>query len=991
MRNLKHFFLFLLMFLAGFQDCFPQFSISDNKRFLLKAGKPFFWLGDTAWELFHRLNREEANQYFKRRSEQGFTVVQAVVLAEMDGLHVPNAYGEKPLVNDDPTKPNEKYFQHVDYIVDKANQYNINIGMLPTWGDKINKDRWGKGPEIFNEQNAAVYAGWLANRYKNKTNIVWILGGDRNPRNESDIAIWRAMGKAIKKATSDKAVISYHPQPNDHGSAEWFHKEEWLDFNMFQTGHCRNEAVYEKIQAVYNMDPVKPVMDAEPIYEDHPVCFNAKDLGTSSAYDVRRAAYLDVFAGAFGHTYGCHDIWQMYSAKTEPVNGPHLYWNEALDLPGANQMIYLKRLVESHSYTDRVPDQSLILENNYAASERIQATRGSSYAFIYSSAGKPFTVDASKIKGTNLAAHWLSPRDGKTSNAGQLSKLSKHKFQPPTSGYGQDWVLVIESDGKNEIQSNTSFGEGTAEYGKMLSDLENDMLNYQESWKDTLGGKVRNVFVPWIRDHVHVSKAMKYIHPDMTSFLEFFLENQTDEGLYFDYYMSHKEATENNRKNIFNHRYWKILPEDDSIEMHRLPVEADLEYLLVEGVYAAWQSTGDIDFVKKWLPALVKGVHYSMSDPLRWSKRYQLVKRGYTLDTWDFMQLPYDRDEFKRRGGDIQKGIFDIDENTPMGIMHGDNSGLYAACNQLSAMYAALGNDSESRNWKLKADGVQNRANKLLWNGKYYAHFVEDDPMPPYLKMDQQNTLSLSNPYDINRGLPTSEMAQSIIKTYAALKESNKANSFAEWYGVYPAVQPHFADYKPGSYMNGGVNTIVAGELAKAAFQHGYETYGVDILKRIMDLMKRFNGDLPVSYTPQGKVDEGIPDNWGQAAVYSAMIEGLAGVFDKGAQFDHVEISPRWMAAGRDTAEVKIAYGPTGKFVQYRYVHERANKKIRLDIQSPAKNNALRILLPGSSQKASAKINGQKINGKTEKINSSTYFVVQSNETGNINIEVDYK
>ncbi|MEO6977790.1 MAG: DUF4038 domain-containing protein, partial [Mucilaginibacter sp.] len=176
------------------QTANAQFSVSANQHYILKDGKPFFWLGDTAWELFHRLNREEANLYLKTRSEQGFTVIQAVVLAELDGLHDPNFYGEKPLIDDDPTKPNEKYFEHVDYIVNKAAEYHINIAMLPTWADKIDKSTWGKGPEIFNKDNAAVYGAWLANRYKTKANIIWILGGDRQPRGEQDIAIWRAMG-----------------------------------------------------------------------------------------------------------------------------------------------------------------------------------------------------------------------------------------------------------------------------------------------------------------------------------------------------------------------------------------------------------------------------------------------------------------------------------------------------------------------------------------------------------------------------------------------------------------------------------------------------------------------------------------------------------------------------------------------------------------------------------------------------------------------------
>lgn len=443
--------LCITYFIIATLNTSAQFSISDNHRFLLKDGKPFFWIGDTGWELLHRLNREQTDQYLKKRSEQGFTVIQTVVLAELDGLHTPNAYGEKPLIDDEPLKPNEQYFKHVEYVIDKANEYHINIGLLPTWGDKVFKNTWGKGPEIFNEQNAAAYAGWLANRYKDKKNIIWILGGDRKPRGEADIAVWNAMGNAIMKATGNKAVISFHPQPGPLGSAEWFHKENWLAFNMFQTGHCRDEKVYEQIQRVYQLSPVKPVMDAQPIYEDHPVCFNAKDLGTSSAYDVRRSAYLDLFAGAFGHTYGCHDIWQMYSENVEPVNGPHYYWHDAMDLPGAWQMQYVRKLIESRSYTDRVPDQSVIKENDPAASERIQATRGRDYIFIYSAAGKPFTVLPGKISGDRLHAFWFDPRNGKATEAGIVPNTKENRFTPPSAGYGKDWVLVLDDVSKKYL------------------------------------------------------------------------------------------------------------------------------------------------------------------------------------------------------------------------------------------------------------------------------------------------------------------------------------------------------------------------------------------------------------------------------------------------------------------------------------------------------------------------------------------------------------
>lgn len=431
------------LFLLNMSICNAQFSVSSNKRYLLKDGHPFFWLGDTGWELFHRLDKADAEKYFKRRSEQGFTIVQAVALAEIDGLHTPNANGETPLIGDDPTRPNEKYFAFMDTVIDIAASYNMNIALLPTWGDKVFKDRWGAGPEIFNEQNAAIYATWLANRYKDKKNIIWVLGGDRIPRGEGDKNVWRAMGKAIKKATGNKAIISFHPQPNKFGSAEYFQNDSWIDFHMFQTGHCRDAAVYDKIQSVYTMQPTKPVMDAEPIYEDHPVCFDVKSLGTSNTLDVRRSAYLDLFSGAFGHTYGCHDIWQMYSPKKEGINGPHLYWYEAIELPGANQMKFVRKLIEAFPMLDRVPDQTLIKEQNTVPAERIQATRGSDYLMVYSTAGRPFTVNMGKIKGKTVKGFWYNPRKGEQTSIDAMDNSGVKKFSPATNGYGQDWVLVL--------------------------------------------------------------------------------------------------------------------------------------------------------------------------------------------------------------------------------------------------------------------------------------------------------------------------------------------------------------------------------------------------------------------------------------------------------------------------------------------------------------------------------------------------------------------
>lgn len=447
----KNFYLILFLAFINSISLAQTFTVSANKRFILKENKPFVWVGDTAWELFHALDRDSTTYYLSKRASQGFTIIQAVALAELDGLNTPNAYGDKPLLNNDPTKPNEAYFKHVDFVIDKAAELGLTIGLLPTWGDKVFKDRWGNGPEIFTTENAKVYGNWIANRYKNRKNIIWILGGDRNPRKGSpDSEIWRAMAAGIVEAHggNDKVLITFHPQPNKDGSSEWFHEDEWFDFNMFQTGHCRDNDVYNRIKGSYERPNTKPVVDGEPIYEDHPVCFNANDLGTSNAYDIRKALYLDVFAGAFGFTYGCHDVWQMYRSTATPVNGPHLFWKKALELPAANQLKFLKRLIESRPILERIPDQSLIIENNNAAYERIQATRGNDYVFIYSALGKGFTVNMEKISGSQVIGYWFNPKNGQVQEIGSFENQGIRQFTPPSSGYGQDWVLVLDDAAK---------------------------------------------------------------------------------------------------------------------------------------------------------------------------------------------------------------------------------------------------------------------------------------------------------------------------------------------------------------------------------------------------------------------------------------------------------------------------------------------------------------------------------------------------------------
>jgi Protein of unknown function (DUF4038)/Putative collagen-binding domain of a collagenase len=454
-RGLYLFVVFLLAVCGNAGAQLQPLRVSDNKRFLVtRDGRPFFWLGDTGWELFHRLNKVDAEAYFKKRSEQGFTVIQAVVLAELNGLHEPNANGDLPLMNDDPSRPNAAYFDYVDTLIRLAERYKLYIALLPTWGDKLYKNAWGKGPEIFNPANSYAYGKWIANRYRNRTNIIWVVGGDRSPRDHSgDVAVWRAMAKGIQEGVGGgaNALMTFHPQPDgSSSSSQWFQDDDWLDMNMLQTGHCRDTPVWELIGSDYSKKPVKPVINGENIYEEMPVCFNPKELGYANAYDVRKAAYLSVFAGALGHVYGCGPvIW--FSQKGGDFFSAFHSWREALDLPAAKEMKWLRDLIESRPMLERVPDQGLLADEGGCAAERIEATRGQHYAFIYSAYGRDIVVYMDKLSAEKVKASWYDPRTGKTTVIGEFDGKGKRTFTPPlpvnspVPSQREDWVLILDN------------------------------------------------------------------------------------------------------------------------------------------------------------------------------------------------------------------------------------------------------------------------------------------------------------------------------------------------------------------------------------------------------------------------------------------------------------------------------------------------------------------------------------------------------------------
>lgn len=456
--------------------------VSANRRHLITAdGRPFFWLADTAWTLCCYLRREDARFYLQDRRAKGFNVIQLVVLEPEANPDLNNAYGIKPINRTHPLDLNPAFFDYLDEIIDMAAEIGLYIALLPTWGELVVGWNWtGDGYGVlFDAGSAYDHGHFIGARYRDRTNIVWVLGGDRHPVVGADDyrPVWRAMAEGIGSGVTgqplkwnlpdpawDEVLITYHPcytdSPEVYSSSHWLGTDDaWLSFHMIQSGHREHVENYNQIAADYALQPVRPVLDGEPNYEDWPYT-SAAGTAYHRAWNVRKRAYWSVLAGACGHTYGHASVWPM----RDPARGleaGQLSWRGALDRPGATHMLHLRRLMESRPIFDAEPDQSLVTGQARVAGTldiRLQARRDREgrFAIIYTTSGGPIPVDMTRFAGETVAAWWFDPRTGRACDAhgapvtrpfAAYTTQGTQRFQPPTHGPDNDWLLVLDAAG----------------------------------------------------------------------------------------------------------------------------------------------------------------------------------------------------------------------------------------------------------------------------------------------------------------------------------------------------------------------------------------------------------------------------------------------------------------------------------------------------------------------------------------------------------------
>jgi hypothetical protein len=541
----------------------------------------------------------------------------------------------------------------------------------------------------------------------------------------------------------------------------------------------------------------------------------------------------------------------------------------------------------------------------------------------------------------------------------------------PHGTLGPQWAVVIY---RGQIaaaysriftlDATTAITTGNPDYDLLYPTIRDLMLqatvNYELDGTPVRGYRSPDNPLIWLRDHV-------------TSTLDAFRRAQNPDGSFPDV-LAHPGL---------------------GVAALRKDPESDLEFLFIQGVYEAWQMTGDDAWLRTNLDAMRRALTYITSDPLRWDAEYGLVRRPYTIDMWDFQYGPSTQNPVTG----LPSPRHWIDEQTIWGIFHGDNTGLAYAMRLLAEMERHLGNDAEADAIDEQRHALTQRIREVSWNGRFFTHFVplEGELDVPGLDTDEQ--ISLSNTYALNREILDRHEARRIIDTYFHRRDFER--SFAEWYSIDPPFPSGSFGMggrpgdDPGEYVNGGIMPLVGGELARGAFRYGVIAYGLDILQRYAALL-RMTGESYLWYYPTGAPGISGPDTlatdgWGASAMLGAFIEGAAGVRDESYLYRELRLSPHWAADPTLTAvRVVTRYAASDAYVAYTW--ERQDTSLHLELTGTWEYTRIYLLLPPGSHSydpddLTVEVNGRLVSPRLDTIDQYQYVRVHA-EGGNVQLAV---
>lgn len=428
---------------SGARPTFPL-RISANHRHLEDAaGRPFLYTADTPWHLFTRLNREETDRYLADRAHRGFTAIQVQLLPEGAGAATTNRFGERPLLTPfDLATPNEKYFAHVEWALQRAEAHGLLVTLNPAWLGCC-EGGWRDVLKTNGVANCRAYGEFLGARFKTRANLLWLDGGDRDP------GPWLPFVRAVSEGLKSRAPGQLHTAhaSSTHSSRDVYPQETWLDVNATYTYSAEHAGAWTKQFHVYHSsrldwqrEPVMPFFLVESTYElEH----------GAAPQKVRRQAWWNVLSGSTGQAMGNGRIWPFRAG-----------WEKELASPASRQMGLLSQFVRAHRWWELTPDfEHTVLTAGFGTYNGEPQPGGDDYVttmfganrsrlLAYLPTPRRVTVDLAKFRAP-VHVRWFDPTSGQLADApgSPEANLGPDEFTPPdhnAAGEG-DWVLVIEA------------------------------------------------------------------------------------------------------------------------------------------------------------------------------------------------------------------------------------------------------------------------------------------------------------------------------------------------------------------------------------------------------------------------------------------------------------------------------------------------------------------------------------------------------------------
>ncbi|MCP3137603.1 apiosidase-like domain-containing protein [Pyxidicoccus xibeiensis] len=429
---------------------YPLKRIAGLRYLVGQDNQPFLLHGDSAWSLFVGISKEDVELYLEDRRQKGFNTVLANLIEHKFAANPPlNFYGASPFTGTLPsstladfTTPNEAYFAHVDWVLQKAAEKGIQVLLLPAYlGINGGSEGWYQELTANGAARLRTYGEFLGARYKDFPNIIWVQGGDYNPP-ASGKDLVRAIVTGIKSHDANH-LHSVHCAPYTSALTHWS-GESWLDVGNIYT-YPANSNLPTMVQAralvEYQRASWLPFFLTESFYEN--------EHATTTQVQLRQQAYEALLSGGMGQVFGSNPIWNF---NNRPIFGTSVSWKTQLHARGSLDMVHVKALFSSRRWEKLVPDAAHTFLTaglgTPGLDSAVAALAGDgSFGIAYLPSLRTVTIDMSRMSGP-VTARWFDPTQGTqtTVSGSPFPNSGTRTFTPPgNNGTGTgDWVLVLE-------------------------------------------------------------------------------------------------------------------------------------------------------------------------------------------------------------------------------------------------------------------------------------------------------------------------------------------------------------------------------------------------------------------------------------------------------------------------------------------------------------------------------------------------------------------